>query len=51
MSHTVKGGGAPAWFMPAIQQALQPITDQINGLTATLNQVARLSALVSDSVS
>ena len=33
-------GGAPAWFMPAMQVALQPLTDHVN-------EIARLSALVS----
>lgn len=37
---TIQGGGAPAWFMPAMQVALQPLTDHVN-------EIARLSALVS----
>jgi len=63
-SHTVQGGAAPAWFFPAMQQALGPtnaridalsdrvnaLSDRVDTLTDSVNEVARMSAVVSGPV-
>lgn len=57
---TIEGGGhhaAPAWFMPAMQAALQPLEDivevmgnHLDLLTDVVYQTARTSAFVSSSL-